>query len=214
MISYEEVERIRNSGLPSTAKHILLELTIRKDADQKCWPSINTLSQNTGISSNHVRKRLNQLEKARWLRIHRRLRQSNVYEIRPIEEGPGDEFPTSPVGAPTSPGGISTSPVGASTSSGGISTSPAGAGSYMKDTKKRDHENHDPIYDAWKDSLTHVRLDPVDIQEFMELGSIEEIIDTIKGIPHAADVHPARVKIRLKIAREKERKKGQKRARK
>lgn len=62
---------IRESGLRPSARHVALTLALRMDEKGVCWPSLDTLAAETGLSEKTVRLRRDDLVEAGWLVVER-----------------------------------------------------------------------------------------------------------------------------------------------
>ena len=71
MISYADVQAVRDLDLPSHAKHILLELLFRANDRRICWPSLSTLASDTNLSKSTVRRMLRLLEERQLIQIEK-----------------------------------------------------------------------------------------------------------------------------------------------
>ena len=92
MISYLEIERIRNSGLPATARHLLIELTYRAGKKGYCWPSIKTLAVDLGYSKRTISYYICMLKELKWIQKEWIVGQSTPnYHIRPLSAGMPDD---------------------------------------------------------------------------------------------------------------------------
>ena len=60
---------------------ILAALSAYADKSGKCWPSVPTLAQRTGLSERHVRTSLRNLEAFDYVVTERRAGQSSMYRI-------------------------------------------------------------------------------------------------------------------------------------
>ena len=90
MISYPEIERIRNSDLPHAARYILIELSIRAGRKGFCYPSVAQMAADTGLSRSSVKRHLGLLAERRWIEVERSHHSSNTYYVRPLEAGMPD----------------------------------------------------------------------------------------------------------------------------
>ena len=231
MISLDEVERIRNSDLPPSARHIFYELSIRADKEGFSFPSIKRLAHDTGYSENHIRKRLQQLEKAEWIAITRQIRKANIYEIRPIDEGPGNPFDTAPraVSNPA-PRDVHTAPRAVSNPAPRDVPTARGEAEALHETELPLHEDHeetrkgiDQIRRAWLDrNPPYWRdLDVTQARRLIDRYPAGEVINAINSYEHVNDLNPYQIANRIEILRDfpefshkKEPKKSQKRAKK
>ena len=201
MITLNEVKRIRESDLPASARHIFLELSIRSNQEGICWPSIGRIARDTGYSENHVRKVLKQLEKARWINITPRDRQSNVYEIRPVAEGNGN--PLHPVNPPPAPGEPPPPAPG--------DVPPAlGEAGPLQETELP-HEDHeetkkgiDQIRRAWADRHPPYwrDLDVTQARRLIDRYPAGEVIHAINSYEHVNDLNPYLLANRIEILRD------------
>ena len=223
MISLAEVERIRNSDLPASARHILYELSIRANKEGFAYPSIKRLAHDTGYSENHIRKRLSQLESAAWIAITRQPRKANLYEIRPIAEGPGKPFSN------PAPRDIHTAPRAVSNPAPRDVHTARGEAEVLHETEGPIHEDHeetkkgiDEIRRAWRDrNPPYFELDVTQAQRLIDRYTAAEIIAAIKSWKHPNDLNPFLIAGRIEILRDfpefshqKSPKKSQKRAKK
>lgn len=208
MISLAEVERIRNSDLPGSARHILYELSIRANKEGFAYPSIKTLSHDTGYSENHIRKRLSQLESAAWIAITRQPRKANLYEIRPIAEGPGK--PLQAISKPA-PRDIHTAPRAVSNPAPRDVHTARGEAEALHETEGPIHEDHeetkkgiDEIRRAWRDrNPPYFRdLDVTQAQRLIDRYTAAEIIAAIKSWEHPNDLNPFLIADRIEILRD------------
>ena len=210
MITLAEVERIRTSGLSSSARLILYELTIRANREGICWPSIARLASDTGLSENSIRKITRQLEKAKWIRIHREDRKSHRYEIRPIEEGSGqeiEELPSPAVIEPPSPAVIEPPPPAVIEPPPPAVTAVGGSKPAKGSKKERSllllHEDHEDreypeIQKVWKARNPRWALEDQQIAKILEKGiTEEEVMVAINSYLHGNDLHPMLLAFRV-----------------
>lgn len=61
-MSWEHVELVRRQHQPSTAKLLLYVIALRANAEGICWPSVNTLAQDSGLARRTVQAQLAYLE--------------------------------------------------------------------------------------------------------------------------------------------------------
>lgn len=79
-------ETIYASGLPHRAVAVYMYLHDRADRDKSCWPAIPTMSRELGMSRSTIKRALNDLVGAGYLRKEFRYREngshtSNLYII-------------------------------------------------------------------------------------------------------------------------------------
>ncbi len=80
------LKRIYDSGLPHRAVAVYMYLYDRADRDKSCWPSIPTIARELGISRSTVKRALDDLISAGYLRKEYRYREngshtSNLYTL-------------------------------------------------------------------------------------------------------------------------------------
>ena len=79
-------ETIYASGLPHRAVAVYMYLHDRSDQDKSCWPAIPTMARELGMSRSTIKRALNDLVGAGYLRKEFRYREngshtSNLYII-------------------------------------------------------------------------------------------------------------------------------------
>ncbi len=79
-------ETIYASGLPHRAVAVYMYLHDRADRDKSCWPAIPTMARELGMSRSTIKRALNDLVSAGYLRKEFRYREngshtSNLYTI-------------------------------------------------------------------------------------------------------------------------------------
>ena len=67
---------IYTANLPHRAVTVYMYLIDRADKNGSCFPAISTISQDLKISRSTVKRAINDLEKAKFIRHERRFRQS------------------------------------------------------------------------------------------------------------------------------------------
>jgi len=77
---------IYSSGLPHRAVAVYMNLRDRADANGNCWPSINTIARDLGLSRSTVKRALNELVASGYLKKELRYREngsktSNLFTI-------------------------------------------------------------------------------------------------------------------------------------
>jgi hypothetical protein len=120
---------ILTSELPATTRHVLLTLSCHmNDAGESCFPSIERLSKETGLSTRAVSKHLGAAREACWIKTEKhgfagRQWARNEYRISwpPHLIGGGDPGSIPCHGAPTSAGGQQSVAGGEPGSAGGAS---------------------------------------------------------------------------------------------
>lgn len=200
MITRNEVERIRNSDLPGSARHIFYELSIRANKEGVAWPSIKTIAHDTGYSENHIRKMLRLLEESRWINIIQRPKTSNMYEIRPVKNGPGK--PLHRVNPPPAPRAVSPP------APRDVTTAP-GDDKALQETELphedlKDHnEGIDQIRRAWQDrNPPYFQLDVNQARQLMNRYTAAEIINAINSYEYVNDLNPYQIGNRIEILRD------------
>ena len=66
---------------PSSVKYVLLCLSHRANNDGFCWPSVTTISKDTGLDAKTVRAAVSFLEDAGFLQVDRRSGRSNHFQL-------------------------------------------------------------------------------------------------------------------------------------
>ena len=210
MITSDELERIRNSDLPAPARHVFCELTFRAGTRGEnkgiCWPSIRTLSHDTGYSERQVRKMIKLLKDHEWIRITKRKnakgQTSNLYRIRPIEEGPGNPMPMHHVHTPPAPrAAIPPAP---------RAIPPAPRAAEALHETELPHEDHeetrkgiDQIRQAWADrNPPYWDLDVTQARRLIDRYTAAEIINAINSYEHVNDLNPYQLTNRIEILRD------------
>jgi len=70
----------RNSGLPPSARATLMVLAAHADETGKCFPTVKTIAEITGLTERGVYKALRKLREIKVIKIYR-FRRNNVYKI-------------------------------------------------------------------------------------------------------------------------------------
>ena len=75
-----------DTELPHRARAVYMYLRDRSDAENKCWPGINTIAADLRLSRSTVKRAIADLEKAGYLRRDHRFREnggctSNLYTV-------------------------------------------------------------------------------------------------------------------------------------
>ena len=211
MITSAELERIRNSDLPSSARHIFLELSLRANKQGECWPSVLTIAHDTGYSERQVRKMIKLLEKHKWIQIEHRKQTSNKYHIRPIDAGDGIPIPAPRSAAPaprsaTIPAPRSAAPAPRSAKALQETEIP------IHEDLKDHNEGIDQIRRAWQDrNPPYFQLNINQARQLMDRYTAAEIIDAINSYKHANDLNPDLLGFRVEFLRENAKKKAKRR---
>ncbi|MGN8969132.1 helix-turn-helix domain-containing protein [Intestinimonas sp. HCP28S3_D6] len=76
-----------DTELPARARAVYMYLRDRSDAEGKCWPGIKTIASDLKLSRSTVKRSLNDLEKAGYLKRTARHRangssSSNLYTVK------------------------------------------------------------------------------------------------------------------------------------
>ena len=83
--------------LSSNARLVLMDLFIRANGVNKCWPSISRLEQDTGLCERSIFNALKELSKGSFIIRETRIGSSSIYSINTEKK---NEIPTP---APQSP---------------------------------------------------------------------------------------------------------------
>ena len=201
MITLNEVERIRNSDLPSPARHIFLELSLRANKEGECWPSVVTIAHDTGYSERQVRKMIRLLEDHKWIQIEPRKKTSNKYHIRPIDAGSGIPIPASRSAIPAPRSAMMPAP---------RSAIPAPCADKALQETELPHEDHeetrkgiDQIRRAWQDrNPPYYDLDVTQARQLIDRYTAAEIINAINSYEHVNDLNPFQLANRIEILRD------------
>lgn len=107
-LSIKIIEAVRALTLSSTDKLVLLVLASYADIDHgRCWPSIATLCQGTGLAKRAVNNSLKRLKEAGHVEVIHRHRHSNIFTVHHVHPGVHHMHPTpaprAPMGAPRAP---------------------------------------------------------------------------------------------------------------
>jgi hypothetical protein len=65
---FDRIKRIRESGLQATDRLVMLILASYANAEGRCWPSVQTIADDSGLNERTARRVLRRLEKAKHLR--------------------------------------------------------------------------------------------------------------------------------------------------
>ncbi|MCR2048613.1 helix-turn-helix domain-containing protein [Acetatifactor muris] len=75
----EYFQTIYSSGLPHRAITVYMYLYDRADRDKSCWPAIPTMARELGMSRSTIKRALNDLASAGYLRKEYRYRENGSY---------------------------------------------------------------------------------------------------------------------------------------
>ena len=90
-MSFQAMAWAIKQPLPTYEKFVLLALANYTNQDNQCWPSIETLANDTGLSRTSVKTALKKLEATCVLTVEKRVKKrvysTNIYTISMIEVG-------------------------------------------------------------------------------------------------------------------------------
>lgn len=85
-MSFQAMTWAVKAKLPTGEKIVLLMMANYADADGKCWPSLTTLSRDTGLSKSTVQRAIKSLVKQGLVKTEARTYRgrtiSNVYKLK------------------------------------------------------------------------------------------------------------------------------------
>ena len=185
MISYQDVQFVRDSDIPASAKHILLELLFRANDRRICWPALSTIASDTGLSKATVRRMLRLLVERELIDIQvNPTGGANNYMIYDMGYH-GDTPPLTMVR-----GGITVTGGGVTEDMGGVTVTP-----HERDRKKNEVDNEgtpaqttegevdfSKIQDLWHIKI-YEEFRIVTLNELLINYTPDQIIQTLEGIP-------------------------------
>lgn len=72
------LDLVYRSELPHRARAVYIYLADRANKDGECWPAIPTIAKELKLSQTTVRRALNDLRKAGWLKTQQRYRKNGA----------------------------------------------------------------------------------------------------------------------------------------
>lgn len=182
MISLTDLQFVRNSNLPASAKLVLYELVFRANDRRICWPSIATIASDTSLSKSTVRRALKLLVARELIQIEQNpTGGSNNYRV--FDMGYHDDTP--PITMTSPPLTMTPPPLH------------NGNGGYHYDTHENNRnrqENHneketppdtpgddvEKVIIAWTDADMKKHIDAESVAPLLKTYTADQIIDAFK----------------------------------